>query len=129
MTKSVGGTALSRPKFRDDTAVVPPKYGRNWSQTSDSFGCPRSARCTDNCILNRLHERSEGDSGEWGIARAADRRMGRGENVAGWDVIMPDHIHLFCAPAESETQPLLQWVKYWKSSAARNWIKSADSPV
>ena len=33
-------------------------------------------------------------------------------------VIMPDHIHLFCAPAESETQPLLQWVKYWKSSAA-----------
>jgi putative transposase len=44
-------------------------------------------------------------------------------------VIMPDHIHLFCAPAESETQPLLQWVKYWKSSAPRNWIKSADSPV
>ena len=42
---------------------------------------------------------------------------------------MPDHIHLFCAPAESETQPLLPWVKYWKSSAARNWIKSADSPV
>ncbi len=44
-------------------------------------------------------------------------------------VIMPDHIHLFCAPGKSETQPLLQWVKYWKSSAARNWIKSADSPV
>src|SRR2546423_8778192 len=42
---------------------------------------------------------------------------------------MPDHIHLFCAPAESETQPLLQWVKYWKSSAARNSIKSADGPV
>ena len=44
-------------------------------------------------------------------------------------VIMPDHVHLSCAPAESETQPLLQWVKYWKSSAARNWIKSADGPV
>jgi len=44
-------------------------------------------------------------------------------------VIMPDHIHLFCAPAESETQPLLQWVRYWKSSAARNWIESADSPI
>src|SRR6266550_403233 len=85
MTKSVGGTALSRPKFRDDTAVVPPKYGRNWSQRSDPFGCPRSARCTDNCILNRLHERSEGDSGELGIARAADGRMARGKNVAGWD--------------------------------------------
>src|SRR5436853_549565 len=80
------GRALSRPKFRDDTAVVPPKYGRNWSQTSDSFGCPRSARCTDNCIPNRLHERPEGDSGEFGIARAADRRMARGENVASWTV-------------------------------------------
>ena len=131
MTKSVGGTgALFRPRFRDDTAVVPPKYGRNWSQTSDSFGCPRSARCTDNCIPNRPHERPEGDSGEFGIARAADRRMAGGENVAGWTVRhYACHIHLFCAPAKSETQPLLQWVKYWKSSAAGNWIKSADSPV
>jgi len=34
-------------------------------------------------------------------------------------VIMPDHVHLFCAPAESDTQPLLQWVKYWKSATAR----------
>jgi hypothetical protein len=25
-------------------------------------------------------------------------------------VIMPDHVDLFCAPAESETQPLLQWI-------------------
>jgi len=91
MTKSVGGTGAVPSqilgqyldKFRDDTAVVPPTYGRDRSQTSDSFGCPRSARCTDNCILNRLHERSEGDSGELGIARAADRRMARGENVAG----------------------------------------------
>src|SRR5437660_1859506 len=94
MTKSVGGTGAVPSqilgqyldKFRDDTAVVPPTYGRDRSQTSDSFGCPRSARCTDNCILNRLHERPEGDSGEFGIARAADRRMAQGENVAGWTV-------------------------------------------
>ena len=139
MTKSVGGTGAVPSqilgqyldKFRDDTAVVPPTYGRDRSQTSDSFGCPRSARCTDNCILNRLHERPEGDSGEFGIARAAGRRMARAARMwqVGRYVIMPDHIHLFCAPAKSETQPLLQWVKYWKSSAARNWIESADSPV
>src|SRR5437660_9095591 len=40
----------------------------------------------------------------WGTAKMW--RVGR-------YVIMPDHVHLFCAPAESETQPLLQWVKYW----------------
>ena len=33
--------------------------------------------------------------------------------LVGRYVVMPDHVHLFCAPAESETQPLLQWVKYW----------------
>ena len=35
--------------------------------------------------------------------------------LVGRYVVMPDHIHLFCAPEESERQPLLQWVKYWKS--------------
>jgi putative transposase len=44
-------------------------------------------------------------------------------------VIMPDHVHLFCAPAESETQPLLQWVKYWKSVAARTWTNPVESPI
>ena len=48
--------------------------------------------------------------------------------VGRYDV-MPDHIHLFCAPAESDAQPLLQWVKYWMSSTARNWIAPADAPI
>jgi REP element-mobilizing transposase RayT len=49
--------------------------------------------------------------------------------LVGRYVVMPDHIHLFCAPAKSEAQPLLQWVKYWKSATARNWITPTDTPV
>ena len=33
--------------------------------------------------------------------------------VVGRYVIMPDHIHLFCAPGEPEI-PLDRWVSYWK---------------
>ena len=54
----------------------------------------------------------------WGTAKMW--RVGR-------YVIMPDHVHLFCAPAESETQPLLQWVKYWKSAVARTWVNPVVS--
>ncbi|MFH0983437.1 MAG: hypothetical protein V2A79_18115 [Planctomycetota bacterium] len=34
--------------------------------------------------------------------------------VVGRYVVMPDHIHLFAAPARPEL-PLESWVKYWKS--------------
>ncbi|MGI9114075.1 MAG: hypothetical protein DLM52_13000 [Chthoniobacterales bacterium] len=37
--------------------------------------------------------------------------------LVGRYVIMPHHVHLFCAPAE--LQALLQWVSYWKSCSAR----------
>ncbi|MDP1580935.1 MAG: hypothetical protein Q8M02_11690 [Candidatus Didemnitutus sp.] len=28
--------------------------------------------------------------------------------------IMPDHVHLFCAPARLPAEPLIGWVRYWK---------------
>ena len=37
-------------------------------------------------------------------------------------VLMPDHVHLFCAPCEPPTQ-LDTWVRFWKSHISRN---SAD---
>jgi REP element-mobilizing transposase RayT len=43
-------------------------------------------------------------------------------------VIMPDHIHLFCAPIR-ESVPLRQWVSFWKSLASRRWPNPADHPV
>jgi putative transposase len=34
--------------------------------------------------------------------------------MVGRYVIMPDHIHLFCAPGRFPPSSLRQWVKYWK---------------
>ncbi len=48
---------------------------------------------------------------EW---RRADRWL------VGRYVVMPDHVHLFCAPADRET-PLRQWVEYWRWSVTRGW--------
>ncbi|MGZ0655861.1 transposase [Coraliomargarita sp. W4R72] len=36
-------------------------------------------------------------------------------------ILMPDHIHLFCAPNCYPTEPLSRWVGYWKSRAASHW--------
>ena len=38
--------------------------------------------------------------------------------LAGKYVIMPDHVHLFCAPRLDG--PLSKWVAYWKNGVARN---------
>ena len=34
--------------------------------------------------------------------------------IVGRYVIMPDHVHLFCAPGTIPPEPLEQWVRYWK---------------
>jgi putative transposase len=36
-------------------------------------------------------------------------------------VIMPDHIHLFCAPNTFPEAPLAKWIGYWKSRSASQW--------
>ncbi len=36
-------------------------------------------------------------------------------------VILPDHIHMFCAPAILIAEPMTSWVKYWKSYVSRRW--------
>ena len=33
----------------------------------------------------------------------------------GFHVVMPDHVHLFCAPATWPIRSLRRWVTYWKS--------------
>src|SRR4029077_19503328 len=42
-------------------------------------------------------------------------------------VVMPDHLHPFCAPAVFPIEPLMQWVRYWKSIASRNWHVHTNS--
>ena len=39
--------------------------------------------------------------------------------VVGQYVIMPDHIHLFCAPKRLPPCSVRKWVEYWKSIVAR----------
>ena len=36
-------------------------------------------------------------------------------------VLMPDHVHFFCAPAVSPPESLAGWVGFWKSVVARGW--------
>lgn len=59
--------------------------------------------------------------------------------VAGWQnaiswmvgryVIMLDHVHLFCAPAEFPAMPLMHWVRFWKSETARQWPRPSESSI
>jgi putative transposase len=49
--------------------------------------------------------------------------------LVGRYVLMPDHIHLFCAPSALVPKPLQTWVAFWKSEAARHWPRRADVPV
>jgi len=61
-----------------------------------------------------------------GIRRAWSRadswRVGR------W-LIMPDHVHLFCAPATIPPEPLRKWIAFWKSESSRAWTRPAEHPI
>jgi putative transposase len=44
---------------------------------------------------------------------------GKGGRVAGGRyVIMPEHIHLFCAPGTTPPESLRSWISYWKRLVA-----------
>jgi REP element-mobilizing transposase RayT len=53
--------------------------------------------------------------------------------ATSWQVgrflVMPDHLHLFCAPGEAPARPLGQWVRYWKTLASRRWPRPEEAPV
>ncbi len=39
--------------------------------------------------------------------------------LVGKYLIMPDHMHLFCSPAEREAESVGRWASFWKSLVAR----------
>ena len=56
--------------------------------------------------------------------------------LVGRFVVMPDHLHLFCAPAAYHgtdgavpSRPLTQWVRYWKTLVSRRWPRPEEQPV
>ena len=50
--------------------------------------------------------------------RASSWRVGR-------YVILPDHVHFFCAPGTVPPTPLRPWISYWKNGVSRD-LKSSE---
>ena len=44
-------------------------------------------------------------------------------------VIMPDHIHLFCAPNTFPAHSLKKWIEYWRNQVTRAWRVRAQVPT
>jgi REP element-mobilizing transposase RayT len=44
-------------------------------------------------------------------------------------VVLPDHLHLFCAPAVREAPSLVAWVKYWKALVSFAWPWPDEKPI
>jgi REP-associated tyrosine transposase len=44
-------------------------------------------------------------------------------------VIMPEHIHLFCAPNTFPPQSLKNWIEYWRNRVTRAWRHRAQVPI
>jgi putative transposase len=49
--------------------------------------------------------------------------------VMGRYVLMPDHLHFFCAPAVRDAGNVRDWVAYWKSYSATHWPRPDERPV
>lgn len=47
--------------------------------------------------------------------------------LVGRYVMMPDHIHFFCAPNEFEGPSLERWMRYWKSLVTRKLSEPSGS--
>jgi putative transposase len=49
--------------------------------------------------------------------------------LVGRYVVMPDHLHLFCAPARFPATPLKNWVAFWRAEATRRWPWPEEKPI
>ena len=49
--------------------------------------------------------------------------------LVGRYVILPDHIHLFCAPSSDSPPSLSNWVKFWKALVALKWPWREEQPI
>lgn len=55
--------------------------------------------------------------------RKADHRH------VGRYVVMPDHLHLFCAPVRFPVTPLKRRVQFWKNASTRRWPVPDEKPI
>jgi len=49
--------------------------------------------------------------------------------TVGRYTVLPDHLHLFCAPASDLAPSLSTWVKFWKALVARRWPNADEQPI
>jgi putative transposase len=49
--------------------------------------------------------------------------------VVGRYVILPDHIHLFCAPNTTPPDPLKNWISFWKNRVTRARPRRDQVPI
>ena len=49
--------------------------------------------------------------------------------LVGRYVIMPDHVHIFCAPVRVPRTPLKTWMEFWKSRVSAHWPRGDDKPI
>lgn len=49
--------------------------------------------------------------------------------VVGRFVIMPDHIHLFCAPGTLPVRSMRSWVSFWRSQVSRRWHRPKNKQL
>ena len=47
--------------------------------------------------------------------------------LIGRYVLMPEHIHLFCAPGHIPAKPLANWIRFWKSEISKATGAGEDS--
>jgi len=49
--------------------------------------------------------------------------------MVGRYVVMPDHLHFFCAPVKVPITPFKRWMEFWQADAARNWPCPEEKPI
>jgi putative transposase len=52
-----------------------------------------------------------------------------GHWLVGRYVVMPDHLHLFCAPGQFPATPLKRWAQFWRNESTRRWPAPDEKPV
>ena len=49
--------------------------------------------------------------------------------MVGRYVIMPDHLHLFCAPFKVPVTPLRRWMEFWRAEVTKRWPRPEEKPI
>lgn len=47
----------------------------------------------------------------------------------GYYMLMPDHLHFFCAPGRFPPSALHAWIHFWRAEATRHWPYADEKPV